>query len=301
MTSPTPSAAAAVELPASRRALAFLELTKPRVVVMVVATAAAGFYMGLVGSPDYLRLFHTLASTALAAAGTLALNEYLERDLDRLMLRTRGRPIPSGRLQPDEAFVFGVLVAAFGLVYQALAVDAATALVTGATTASYLFLYTPMKRRSAFCSVVGAIPGALPPVTGWVAARGTVGIEGAVLFAILFLWQLPHSLAIARLYRDDYARAGIKVLPVIDPEGPATGHQIVLNSAALLSVAGMPTLLGLAGGIYFGVALVLGIGLLAASIRLARTRELADARRLLFASLVYLPLLLGVMAIDKVS
>jgi heme o synthase len=301
MTSPTPSAAAAVELPASRRALAFLELTKPRVVVMVVATAAAGFYMGLVGSPDYLRLFHTLASTALAAAGTLALNEYLERDLDRLMLRTRGRPIPSGRLQPDEAFVFGVLVAVFGLVYQALAVDAATALVTGATTASYLFLYTPMKRRSAFCSVVGAIPGALPPVTGWVAARGTIGIEGAVLFAILFLWQLPHSLAIARLYRDDYARAGIKVLPVIDPEGPATGHQIVLNSAALLSVAGMPTLLGLAGGIYFGVALVLGIGLLAASIRLARTRELADARRLLFASLVYLPLLLGVMAIDKVS
>ena len=294
-----PTTAVEVELPASRRALAFLELTKPRVVVMVVATTVVGFYMGLVGPFDLARLLHTLASTAIAAAGTLALNEYLERDLDLVMLRTRMRPIPSGRVQPFEALVFGAAVAGFGLVYQTLAVDAPTALVTGATTVSYLFVYTPMKRVSSFCSLVGAIPGALPPVTGWVAARGTFDFEAWVLFAILFLWQLPHSLAIARLYRDDYARAGIQVLPVVDPEGSSTGRQIVLNSAALLTVAGMPTLLGLAGGLYFGAAMFLGLVLLAFSVRLAQQPTLVEARRLLFATLIYLPLLLAAMTLDK--
>jgi heme o synthase len=293
------TAAVADDVPTSRGAAAYLELTKPRVVVMVVATTVVGFYMGLDGAFDLTRLLHTLLSTALAAAGTLALNEYLERDLDERMLRTRMRPIPSGRVQPYNALLFGSFVAGAGVVYQTLAVDAATALVTVATTVSYLFVYTPMKRVSSFCSLVGAVPGALPPVTGWVAARGTLDLEAWVLFAILFLWQLPHSLAIARLYRDDYARAGIQVLPVVDPEGSSTGRQIVLNSAALLTVAGMPTLLGLAGGFYFISALVLGLGLLASSIQLARTRTLGDARRLLFATLVYLPLLLGVMTLDK--
>jgi heme o synthase len=296
-----PTAVVAIELPASRRALALLELTKPRVVVMVVATTLVGFYMGIAGTIDFVRLFHTVASTALAAAGTLALNEYLERDLDQVMLRTKMRPLPSGRVRPHEALLFGAIVTAVGIVYQTLAVDPATALVTGATTASYLFVYTPMKRVSPFCSLVGAVPGALPPVTGWVAARGTLDLEAWVLFAILFLWQLPHSLAIARLYRDDYARAGIQVLPVVDPEGISTGRQIVLNSAALLTVAGMPTLLGLAGGVYFVAAIVLGVGLLAASIRLAREATLVEARRLLFATLIYLPLLLGVMTLDKLS
>lgn len=296
-----PTTAVEVELPASRRALAFFELTKPRVVLMVVATTVVGFYMGLAGSFDFARLLHTLASTALAAAGTLALNEYLERDLDQVMLRTRMRPIPSGRVQPFEALVFGAAVAVVGIVYQTLAVDAPTALVTGATTVSYLFVYTPMKRVSSFCSLVGAVPGALPPVTGWVAARGTLDIEAWVLFAILFLWQLPHSLAIARLYRDDYARAGIQVLPVVDPEGSSTGRQIVLNSAALLTVAGMPTLLGLTGGIYFGAAMAMGLALLAFSVRLAQRPTLVEARRLLFATLIYLPLLLAVMTMDKVS
>jgi protoheme IX farnesyltransferase len=158
-----------------------------------------------------------------------------------------------------------------------------------------------MKRWTPLCSIVGAVPGALPPVTGWAAARGDLGIEAWVLFAILFLWQFPHSLAIARLYRDDYARAGIRLLPVIDPDGPATGRQIVLNTLALLSVALLPTLLGIAGGAYFVSALALGIALLVCSVRLARSRSLADARRLLYASLLYLPLLLGVMALDKVS
>ncbi|MEA2626574.1 MAG: heme o synthase [Candidatus Binatota bacterium] len=294
-------AAATADLEIGRKTLAYFELAKPRVVLMVVATTFVGFYLGTDVLGSSWLLAHTLASTALAASGTLMLNQYLEHDLDALMLRTRMRPLPSGRLRPDEALAVGVAVTALGLVYQTLAVGPVAAAVTAATTASYLFLYTPMKRWTPLCSIVGAVPGALPPVTGWAAARGDLGIEAWVLFAILFLWQFPHSLAIARLYRDDYARAGIRLLPVIDPDGPSTGRQIVLNTLALLSVALMPTLLGIAGGIYFVAALALGIALLVCSVRLARSRSLADARRLLYASLLYLPLLLGVMALDKVS
>jgi protoheme IX farnesyltransferase len=290
---------AAARIAGARRLLAYVDLAKPRVVVMIVLTTLVGFYLGSQGATDYWLLFHTLASTALAAAGTLALNQYLERDLDAVMLRTRSRPLPAGTLAPRDALAFGNLVAAAGIVYQSLAVGALPALVTAVITASYLFLYTPMKRWTPFCSVVGAVPGALPPVTGWAAAAGDLGIGAWVLFAILFLWQLPHSLAIARMYRDDYARAGIRLLPVIDPEGGSTGRQIVINSAALLSVALLPTIVGLSGSVYFFAALLLGIMLLAFSIQLARTRLLADARRLLFASLIYLPALLGVMALDK--
>ena len=284
---------------ATRRLVAYLDLSKPRVVVMILVTTLVGFYLASPAAVDFPLLLHTLASTALAAAGTLALNQYLERDLDGMMLRTRMRPIPAGRLEPREALVFGALVTAIGIAYQTLAVGALAATVTAATTASYLFLYTPMKRWTPLCSFVGAVPGALPPVTGWAAAADSLGIAAWVLFAILFLWQLPHSLAIARLYRDDYARAGIRLLPVIDPDGESTGRQIVTNSLALLSVALLPTLVGLTGAWYFFSALVLGLGLLGFSIQLARTRALADARRLLFASLVYLPVLLAVMALDK--
>lgn len=282
------------------RWLSLLELAKPRVVVMILVTTLVGFYLGTSGPTDWIRLFHTLLSTALAGGGTLALNQYLERDLDAAMLRTRTRPLPDGRVQPAEALLFGAVVAVVGLVYQTLAVGPFTALVTASTTGSYLFLYTPLKRRTPLCSLVGAIPGALPPVTGWAAARGTLDVGAWVLFAILFLWQLPHSLAIARLYRDDYARAGIRLLPVIDPDGGSTGRQIVMTSFSLLAVALLPTLIGVAGSLYFVCAFVLGLVLLASSIRLARTRALPDARRLLYASLVYLPVLLGVMAFDKV-
>jgi heme o synthase len=290
---------AAARIAGARRLLAYVDLAKPRVVVMIVLTTLVGFYLGSQGATDYWLLFHTLASTALAAAGTLALNQYLERDLDAVMLRTRSRPLPAGTLAPRDALAFGNLVAAAGIVYQSLAVGALPALVTAVITASYLFLYTPMKRWTPFCSVVGAVPGALPPVTGWAAAAGDLGIGAWVLFAILFLWQLPHSLAIARMYRDDYARAGIRLLPVIDPEGASTGRQIVINSLALLSVALLPTVVGLSGLFYFYAALALGLALLGYSVQLARTRALADARRLLFASLVYLPTLLAIMAADK--
>jgi heme o synthase len=282
------------------RLLAFVDLAKLRVVVMILVTTLVGFYLASRGPANEWLLFHTLASTALAAAGTLALNQYLERDLDALMLRTRSRPLPAGKLAPREALVFGSLVAALGITYQTYAVGALPATVTAATTASYLFLYTPMKRWTPFCSLVGAVPGALPTITGWAAASGTLDAGAWVLFAILFLWQLPHSLAIARMYRDDYARAGIRLLPVIDPDGGSTGRQIVLNSLALATVALLPTLLGVSGLVYFYAALVLGLALLAFSVELARTRALADARRLLFASLVYLPTLLAIMAADKI-
>jgi protoheme IX farnesyltransferase len=290
-----------VPVPVARgqRLLAYLDLAKLRVVLLIVLTTLVGFYLGARTPTGRWLLFHTLASTAMAAAGTLALNQYLERDLDALMLRTRMRPLPAGKLLPHDALVFGSVLAAAGIAYQTLAVGALPGLVTAATTTSYLFLYTPMKRWTPFCSLVGAVPGALPPVTGWAASAGDLGTGAWVLFCILFLWQLPHSLAIARMYREDYARAGIRLLPVIDPDGGSTGRQIVVNSAALLSVALLPTVVGVSGRCYFFAALALGFMLLGFSVRLARTRALADARRLLFASLVYLPTLLAVMAADK--
>jgi protoheme IX farnesyltransferase len=297
----TRSATTSFEIPFTRRTLVYLELTKPSIVVMILVTTIVGFYMASPAPVDLVLLAHTLASTALAAGGTLTLNQYLERDLDAMMLRTRMRPLPDGRVAPWQALAFGVGLTVVGTLYQTFAVGALAASVTAATTASYLFVYTPLKRTTPLCSLVGAVPGALPPVTGWAAARGDLALEGWVLFSILFLWQLPHSLAIARLYRDDYARAGMRLLPVIDPDSPTTERQILLNSAALFTVALLPTLLRVTGPIYFATALALGLGLLSASVRLSRSRSLADARRLLYATLIYLPALLGVMAFDKVA
>lgn len=285
---------------ALRRAADFFELAKPRVVLMVLITAFVGFYLGSEQVPNYLILLQTLIGTALAAGGTLALNQYLERDTDAVMQRTQRRPLPDGRLQPREAMWFGLAVTVFGLVYLALTVNLLSACVTAFITISYLLFYTPLKRRSSLCMLVGAVPGALPPVIGWVATRDSLDIDAWVLFAIMFLWQVPHTLAIARLYRDDYAKAGIMFLPVIEPEGGSTNRQIISHSAALLAVSLLPTLLGLAGGIYFTVAFVLGVGFIASGIALALNSTLANARRLLFVSLVYLPVLLLVMALDRV-
>ncbi len=286
---------------ARRRVADFSALTKPRVVLMVLVTTFVGFYLGSRGAADYTALLHTLVGTALAAAGTLALNQFLEREVDARMERTRLRPLPGGRLQPTEALAFGVTITAAGLLCLTLAVNALSGLVAAVIVGSYLFLYTPLKQKTPLCSVVGAVPGALPPVIGWAAARGGLGLEAWVLFAILFLWQLPHTLAIAKLYRDDYARAGIRLLPVVDPDGRSTGRQIVTNCLALLAVGLLPTLIGLAGSLYFLGAFALGIGLLGCGFALAISRSTADARRLLFASLVYLPTLLVLMALDKVS
>ncbi len=284
-----------------RRALDFFELTKPRVVLMVLVTTFVGFYLASGPMAGYSGLIPMLIGTALAAGGTLALNQFIERNPDALMERTRRRPLPDGRIQPSEALIFGVLVTAAGLLILAFTVNLLSALVTAAITGSYLFFYTPLKQRSSLCGIVGAVPGALPPVIGWTAARGEFGIEAWVLFAILFLWQIPHTLAIARLYRDDFAKAGIQFLPVIDRDGRSTGRHIINHCLALLLVSLLPTLLGFAGWVYCLVAFSLGIGFLAYGIGLAISQSSAAARRLLFASLIYLPLLLVVMALSRGS
>ncbi len=274
-------------------------LTKPRVVVMVIVTTMVGYYAGLSGPADYARLVHLILGTLLAAGGTMALNQYWERDVDARMDRTRMRPLPDGRLQPLEALIFGVAITIVGVFYLAAAVSPRAALVTAATAVLYLFAYTPLKVRSALCTLVGAVPGALPPVTGWVAAREDLGVGAGVLFGILFLWQLPHTLAIARLYQDDYARAGVRVLPVVDADGASTERQMLTACAALLVVSLLPTLIGLAGAVYFVGALVLGAGLAIVGVHQAMAPSALRARRMLYASLLYLPALLALLALDK--
>ncbi len=285
---------------AQGRARDFLQLTKPRVVLLVLTTVLAGFYLGSQGGMDGFLLVRTLVGAALAAGGTVAVNQYLEREVDGRMKRTRLRPLPAGRMKPAEALNFGVTITVSGLLYLALMVNGLSALVTAATVVGYIFVYTPLKQKTSLCSVAGAIPGALPPVTGWVAARGELGLEAGVLFAILFLWQFPHSLSIAWIYRDDYARAGIRLLPVVEQDGRSTGRQVVSNCLALIAVGILPALIGLSGSIYLMAALVLGVAFLGCGISLAVSRSAAAARRLLFASLIYLPVLLVFMALDKV-
>ena len=283
-----------------RRAVDFYELTKPRIVLMVLVTALVGYYAGSGRVPDYLQLIQMLIGTALAAAGTLALNQFIERDTDAKMSRTCRRPLPDGRVQPYEALWFGIALTLLGLGYLAVAVNLSSAVVAAAITASYLLAYTPMKRHSSLCVPVGAVPGALPPVIGWVAASGQLSVEAWVLFAIMFLWQIPHTLAIAFLYKEDFAKAGIQFLPVIEPDGESTNRQILVHCSALLAVSLLPTLIGVAGPTYFIVAFLLGVAFLASGVSLIVTPTRAGARRLLLASLIYLPALLLVMALDRV-
>ena len=281
-------------------AVDLVALTKPRVVLMVLVTTLMGYDVALTGPADYLRMIHLLIGSLLAAGGTLALNQYRERDLDARMDRTRARPLPAGRLQPLEAWLFGVALTLAGTAYLAALVNPLVALVTLATTMLYLFAYTPLKRRTPLCTLVGAVAGALPPVAGWAAARGDVAPGAWVLFAILFLWQLPHTLAIARLYRDDYARAGVRVLPVVDPDGASTGRQVVLACVALVCVSLLPAVAGWTGPIYLAGALVLGLAFSAVGVEQALVPSPRAARHVLLASLIYLPLLLGLMAFDRI-
>src|SRR3989442_9180287 len=274
-------------------------LTKPRVVVMVLVTTLVGYDVGLTGSADYLRMIHVLIGTLLAAGGTLALNQYREREIDARMDRTRSRPLPAGRLQPLEALLFGVALTTVGLAYLAALVGALVALVTAATAILYLFAYTPLKQRTALCTLVGAVPGALPPVTGWAAARGDIMLGAWVLFGMLFLWQLPHTLSIARLYREDYARARVRVLPVIDPDGASTERQIVLASVALLTVSVLPAVIGWTGPVYLAGAVALGLAFTAVGIVQGLAPSARAARRGLLVSLLYLPPLLGLLAFDR--
>jgi heme o synthase len=299
VTPPTEVVVASLERVRGRVAADLVALTKPRVVVMVLVTTVVGYYVALPGTPDYGRLIALMIGTLLAAGGTLAINQYWEREVDAHMERTRSRPLPDGRLAPLEALLFGAGLTAAGLAVLALGVGWLATLVTAATFVLYIFAYTPLKLRTSLCTIVGAVPGALPPVTGWAAARDDLGVGAWVLFGILFLWQLPHTLAIGRLYQSDYARAGVQILPVVDAEGRATERQILGGCLALLAVSLLPTLIGLAGGAYFAGALLLGASFVTFGAQHALAPSTARARRVLLASLLYLPALLALLAFDK--
>jgi protoheme IX farnesyltransferase len=292
------SASAAIAVEAPSRAADFAELAKPRITSLVLVTAAVGFAVGTRGSFDALAFLVFVAGTALLCGGASALNHYLERETDALMERTRRRPIPAGRLRPEEALVFGIALSAGGLVLLAF-VNRLTLALGAASLLSYVLAYTPLKRTTSLCTVVGAVPGALPPLMGWAAARGELGAAGWGLFAILFLWQLPHFLAIGWLYRDDYARGGFPMLAVTDRDGSSTGRQAVLYATALLPVTLAAGLLASTGAGYLWGGLALGLAFLACAAAFAWKRTVANARRLFFASVLYLPLLLGLMVFDR--
>ena len=285
-------------LSARDRAVAYVELTKPRITFLIVLTSAAGFCLAS-RIVDYLALMTAMIGIALLSSGIATLNQYIERDLDRLMRRTADRPLPSGKLAPWEALCFGVGLTALAEVYLVVLVNPLSALLGLTVIAGYLFAYTPLKTRSTFSTMVGAFPGAVPPLIGWAAARGTVGVEAWVLFAILFLWQFPHFLAIAWMYREDYSRAGILMLPVVEPEGRVTAQQIIVYTLMLLPVSLLPTLLGTSGRIYLYGAIVLGLLFLGASVRAAFSKSRQQARQLLLASVIYLPLLFGLMVFNR--
>jgi len=275
------------------------ELFKMRLTTLVLLTAFVGFYAGWRGPMAWGLMLHTVLGTGLLAMGASALNQLMEREEDAKMRRTRDRPLPSGRITPQAALIIGGVCAGAGLIDLALAVNLLTALLGAATLAIYLFVYTPLKRVTTLNTVVGAIPGALPPLMGWTAARGELTVAGWALFAILFFWQLPHFLAIAWMYREDYAGAGFVMLPVMDPTGARTGKQALCHALGLLPVSLCPFVFGLAGTVYLAGALALGAVFAGCAFEFSRRISMAGARRLFYASIVYLPLLLALIVFDK--
>jgi len=277
----------------------FYELTKPRMNFLVVITTTVGFYMASLGAIDWVLMFHTILGTTLTAAGASVLNQWLEIDFDRLMPRTKDRPLPAGRLMPNEALVFGVVLGICGICYLALFVNLLTSFLGAFTLLTYLGIYTPMKRVTSLNTIIGAVPGAVPPMMGFTAVEAVVSPGALSLFVILFLWQMPHFLAIATMYKDDYAKGGYKMLPVVDTAGDFTGRQIVLYGMALIPGSLMPFAFQLTGPVYALFALVLGLGFLYTGIQAARSHSRPDARKLFFVSIIYLPVLLAVMMADK--
>ena len=277
----------------------YAELTKPRVTALILMSTLVGFYLGSPAEISFSLLLHVLLGTALVAGGTAALNQFWEREQDGKMLRTKDRPLPAGRMEPWKALGFGLVLSVWGILYLAVIVSLLTALLAALTLATYLFLYTPLKKRTPLCTLVGAFPGAIPPLIGWVAASGDFTLGAGILYLILFLWQFPHFLSIAWLYREDYARAGIVMLPVMEPDGKATGRQILVYCALLLPASLLPSLSGEMGWIYFCGAFALSSLFLHYGIRAASARTKVQARRLLQASVFYLPLVYGLMMLDK--
>jgi protoheme IX farnesyltransferase len=286
-------------LSARERLAAYAELTKPRITFLIVLTSAAGFALASPAHVDYAALVSAMFGIALLSSGIATLNQYIERDLDALMRRTADRPLPSGKLLPWEALLFGSGLTVLAEIYLAVMVNPLSAVLGLTVIAGYLFAYTPLKTRTTLSTAVGAFPGAVPPLIGWAAARGSIGIEAWVLFAILFLWQFPHFLAIAWMYREDYSRAKILMLPVVEPDGRVTAQQIVIYTLLLLPVSLLPTVLGISGKIYLYGAIVLGLLFLYSSVRAAFSKSRQEARRLLLASVIYLPLLFILMVIDR--
>jgi len=277
----------------------YITLTKPRLNLEALMTTWAGFYLGSPGPMNKSLLLYTLLGSTAVAAGCGALNQWLETDTDSLMLRTKKRPLPAGRIQSRNAFWFGMILSILGVGILEFKTNDLTALLGLCALVSYVILYTPLKKITSLCTVVGAIPGAIPPIMGWAAAQNQIGPGGWTLFAILFFWQMPHFLAIAWMYKDDYKRAGLPMLTVLDPEGHSVGLMAVAYAAALLPTTLFPTYLHISGSVYFCSALVLSLAFLWQSILLARHKTLRAAKGLFWMSITYLPLLFIIMVIDK--
>jgi heme o synthase len=286
-------------LSARTRVLDLAELVKARLTLLVLLTTAAGFYLGAQSPINYAALFHAVFGTAAAAAGAAALNQWGERRLDALMRRTKTRPVPAGRMRPAEALALGLVLSIFGVGYLAVACNALSATLAAVTILIYIFGYTPLKRASTANTLVGAIPGAIPPMIGWAAARGAIEAGAWSLFAILLLWQLPHFFAIAWMYRDDYSRAGFRMISSDDRSGERSASQSVFFSILLLVIAGLPAFVGVVTTLYLPVELVLGASFIAVAMRFLRMRTAGAARLLFITSIVYLPLLLGALVLTK--
>ncbi len=278
----------------------YVALTKPELTFLSVLTALAGYYLGSGGSLSGMGMLHTLLGTAMVGGGAGAINQYMERHLDALMKRTEQRPLPAGRVSAGEALVFGTALTLAGILELVLLVNPLTGFLAALTSVTYLFLYTPLKRITPFSTLVGGIPGALPPVMGWTAARNEINAEAWVLFGILFLWQMPHFLSLAWMYRKDYARAGYRLLTVLDTKGTRTVFYIIASTTALVPVSGLLSATGSTGTIYAAGALLAGIALLVPAVRLASARSSSAARVLFFASLLYLPALMLALVLDRI-
>jgi protoheme IX farnesyltransferase len=279
----------------------YLILTKARVTGLVLVTTTVGFVLASSQSVDWGRLAVLLVGMALATGGSAALNQYFEHEIDARMRRTESRPLPAGRMTLGHGLAVGVLLSATGVVWLVARINPLTGLLALASSLLYLAVYTPLKTRTPLNTLVGAVPGAIPPMMGWTAVTGRIDAAAWALFGILYLWQFPHFLAIAWMYRDDYARARLRMLPVVDPDGGSTGRQVALYSLALLPVSLIPTVLGLAGSVYFFGALIAGLVFLGFGLAMTVNRERASARRLLLASVTYLPILLVLLLVDRVG
>jgi len=279
----------------------YIALTKPRITWLILMSTGIGYWFGYVPGGHWLTLLHVILGTGLMASGTAALNQWYEREADAKMRRTQTRPLPSGRLAPGNAVWFGVAISSLGFADLCLGANPLAGILGAVTLLTYLFWYTPLKQRSPHSTTVGAIPGAMPPLIGYAAAHGSLTIEAWLLFGILFLWQFPHFYSIAWMYREDYERAGIRMLPVVEPDGESTARQMFWYAAALLGLSLIPRYAGMTGNVYLWGALVLGLGYLYSALRVMKDRTRIQARRVLLASVLYLPLLYGLMVIDRVA